>query len=100
MYAEGQGEAALKFNCTQRAHQNTLEYLPQVLVLEALLGLQFPMYAASLGMAWNLGRVIYALGYSTGDPDKRVPGSAAAGIVFLALTFSTLWTGTRLALSL
>ena len=55
MYAEGQDEAALKFNCTQRAHQNTLEYLPQVLVLEALLGLQYPIYAASLGMAWNLG---------------------------------------------
>lgn len=46
---------ATRFNCTQRAHQNTLESVPMLLALEILLGLQFPLYAASLGMIWNAG---------------------------------------------
>ena len=29
--------------------------------------------------------MVYAQGYSTGDPAKRGPGSAVAGIVYLAL---------------
>jgi glutathione S-transferase len=56
MYAEDSQAHAQEFNCVQRAHQNTLETLAPVLVMECLLGLQHPLTAASLGMIWNLGR--------------------------------------------
>ncbi|KAG8750566.1 hypothetical protein FRC12_012830 [Ceratobasidium sp. 428] len=61
---------AMKFNCAQRAHQNTLEFVPQVLFLTPFLGLRYPILAASLGAAWTSGRVFYTLGYVTGDPAK------------------------------
>ena len=133
MVAEGTDEAAMKFNCTQRAHQNTLvrwgwmdlrgaqptdrfdrcreemgggsgaarcwttrppplpmfptagavlpamptnlyrtalclyrpvpqEYLPNVLAMQLVLGLAYPVPAAIAGIVWALGRVVYALG--------------------------------------
>lgn len=67
MYAEGTDEQAMVFNCTQRAHQNTLESLPAVLALTALVGLAHPLVAASLCTAWNVGRVLYGLGYRWAD---------------------------------
>lgn len=96
MYAEGNSEAAVRFNCTQRAHLNTLEYLPNVLALQMLMGLQYPVTAAALGAAWTLGRLIYAAGYSSGDPAKRAPGSTLAGVVYLALIGGCAYAGFRM----
>ena len=98
MYADGEDTASAKFNCTQRAHQNTLEYLPSALALQALMGLKFPITAAVLGAVWAAGRIIYAAGYSTGDPTKRAPGSAIAGIVFLALIGGCAYAGVQMVL--
>ncbi|RPD65141.1 membrane-associated proteins in eicosanoid and glutathione metabolism [Lentinus tigrinus ALCF2SS1-7] len=64
-------QAAYAFNCTQRAHQNTLEVLPVVLTGTLVSGLKYPIAAATLGGMWILSRVIYTIGYSTGDPKKR-----------------------------
>ncbi|KAI1793165.1 membrane-associated proteins in eicosanoid and glutathione metabolism [Ganoderma leucocontextum] len=66
--------AALKFNCTQRAHQNTLEVLPVILTGTLVTGLQYPVIAASLCGVWSFSRIFYTLGYSTGDPKKRLMG--------------------------
>lgn len=38
----------------------------QVVTLEALLGLQYPIYAASLGMIWNVGESNWARGRGWG----------------------------------
>lgn len=38
------------------------EFLPTVLALQMALGLAYPRTAAALGLAWSLGRVVYALG--------------------------------------
>ncbi|KAL5533961.1 hypothetical protein ACEPAG_421 [Sanghuangporus baumii] len=67
--------AVQKFNCAQRAHQNTLEHAPYVLYSLLVTGLKYPYLGAALGTSWVLGRVLYTLGYSTGDPEKRLrPG--------------------------
>eukprot|EP00887_Chlorella_sp_A99_P007140 scaffold2.g7140.t1 len=84
MYADGDDEVAMVFNCTQRAHQNTLESLAPTIVLAVLVGLQSPLLAAGLGMAWNVGRIVFALGYSKGDPAKRRPGAIISGLAYLA----------------
>jgi len=63
--------AAMKFNCTQRAHANTLESLPVILATTAISGLRYPVLAASLCGAWVFARVLYTIGYSRGDPKGR-----------------------------
>ena len=89
-----------KFNCIQRAHQNTLETYPQFLMLLLIGGLQYPRFAAGAGVVALLGRIAYAKGYSTGDPEKRRWGGFGY-IGLLALLGSSIsfavhelnWTG-------
>ncbi|KAI0639978.1 membrane-associated proteins in eicosanoid and glutathione metabolism [Trametes polyzona] len=81
VYAEQAQVAAKKeayvFNCTQRAHQNTLEVVPIVIGSTLIAGLTYPIAAASLCGSWLLSRIVYSIGYSTGDPKKRNIGGAA-----------------------
>lgn len=85
VYATGDSQDAVTFNCIQRAHLNCLEYLPNALACQMVMGLQFPVAAAALGAGWTVGRLVYAAGYSSGDPAKRGPGSALAGVIYLGL---------------
>ncbi|KAI0796353.1 hypothetical protein BC629DRAFT_289787 [Irpex lacteus] len=94
-YAERAEAAASKdaqiFNCAQRAHQNTLEVLPQVYVSTLLVGLRYPILAASMCGFWTISRVFYTLGYSTGDAKKRTGIISVAGN--LSTTFGLLLGG-------
>jgi glutathione S-transferase len=60
----------MRFNCTQRAHQNTLEVVPHALFTILFSGLRYPTVATALGSLWVFGRIIYTMGYATGDPAK------------------------------
>ena len=63
------------FNCAQRAHQNTVESMPLFLVELVLVGLFYPLFAASCGGLWSVGRILYGYGYKTKGPDGRLIGS-------------------------
>jgi len=86
-YAEKDEAAASKeayvFNCVQRAHQNTLEGLPHFLTAMFIGGLSHPKVAAGLGATWILGRILYTIGYSSGDPKKRNSGGGFLNLVGL-----------------
>ncbi|EFJ11324.1 hypothetical protein SELMODRAFT_447093 [Selaginella moellendorffii] len=75
------------FNCYQRAHQNTLESYPAFLALLLVSGLGYPITASVFGMVWVIGRVVYSLGYYTGDPNNRFRGIwNAFGLLGLLVT--------------
>ena len=63
------------FNCAQRAHQNTVESMPLFLVELVLVGLFYPLFAASCGGLWSVGRILYGYGYKTKGPEGRLIGS-------------------------
>ncbi|XP_047501408.1 microsomal glutathione S-transferase 3-like isoform X1 [Penaeus chinensis] len=77
------------FNCIQRAHQNTLENYSLFQVLLLIGGLYHPVVCAVCGVVFCAARVSYALGYYTGDPQKRMNGGYG-NFALLALLYSTL----------
>lgn len=87
--------AAMQFNCTQRAHANTLEHAPVIILGVLVTGLRYPLLACALGAAQLLGRVVYTIGYSTGDPKKRMRGNFHY-IGTLGLLLGSTWTAISL----
>ncbi|CAL8082502.1 unnamed protein product [Orchesella dallaii] len=85
-----------KFNCYQRAHQNTLEGYPTFLLVLLIGGLEMPVLSALAGLVWIAGKVSYAQGYFTGDPKNRLRGSYGY-LGLLTLLVATLKFAIRLA---
>ncbi|KAI8088843.1 uncharacterized protein BX664DRAFT_331531 [Halteromyces radiatus] len=77
------------FNCTQRAHQNTLEFWPVVTSLSLIGGLAHPQVAAAAHAWWLLGRIVYVRGYVTGNPRNRLYG-VAGQLGLLPLLFTAI----------
>ena len=50
-------------------------------------------------IVWAAARVVYALGYSSGDPAKRLPGSIISWVVSLGLMCGLLATGVRMVIN-
>lgn len=97
VYAEGDTPEENKFNCCQRAHQNHVESAPHIMLLMAAVGAQKPISAASLGMVYTLGRILFFKGYSSGDPAKRGPGALVSFAATLGLLGSALYSGLQAA---
>ena len=58
--------------------------LSYVCIFSLSAGLECPSCSAIAGLVWILGRIAYALGYSTGDPAKRMRGAFGYfGLFFL-----------------
>lgn len=89
--------AKMKFNCAQRAHLNTLESLPFFLFSLLFTGLRHPHYAASCGAIWVVGRVLYTIGYNTGDPAKRSRG-LFHNLGSFGLLFGSSWISLQMIL--
>ena len=63
------------FNCAQRAHQNTVESQALFLVELVVVGLFYPLFAATCGALYSVGRILYGYGYAKNGPDGRLIGS-------------------------
>ncbi|KZT22702.1 hypothetical protein NEOLEDRAFT_1044455, partial [Neolentinus lepideus HHB14362 ss-1] len=63
-------EEALIFNCTQRAHQNTLESIPTVLLGYVPVLIHAPYIATCLCSTYPVSRIIYTFRYTAGDPSQ------------------------------
>ncbi|KIK70771.1 hypothetical protein GYMLUDRAFT_235190 [Collybiopsis luxurians FD-317 M1] len=84
---------ALKFNCAQRAHQNTLEYISIVYTTTLISALKFPKFAAAACTFWSLSRVLYTRGYISGDPAQRnKQGGGLGGLALVVLLGTSLFT--------
>lgn len=80
LYAEGFSDAAKKFNCVQRGHQQALETYTQFVVLSLIAGVRYPTSATIGGLLWIVARFAWASGYATGDPGKRYQSVVSVGI--------------------
>ncbi|TFY75998.1 hypothetical protein EWM64_g8015 [Hericium alpestre] len=79
MYAEKaeaqNSKTAMIFNCKQRAHQNTLEHMPAIIIMSLIAGAKYPLITAASTGLWSFSRILYTKGYATGDPKKRQWGT-------------------------
>mmetsp|Transcript_19583 Transcript_19583/g.46523 ORF Transcript_19583/g.46523 Transcript_19583/m.46523 type:complete len:146 (-) Transcript_19583:233-670(-) len=87
------------YMCAQRAHQNWLETYPAFLAAITSAGVSYPKTAAGLGVVWIIGRLAYASGYRTGNPDGRLPGAGAAALSLLSLMALGTYSGIKLAMA-
>jgi glutathione S-transferase len=96
LYAESSHKHAKAFNCVQRAHQQTLEWMAPVMVMTAANGLVFPIAAAQCCAVWTVGKILYINGYSSGDPEKRQVGGLISHLGDLPLIIMTFVAGHKL----
>ncbi|KAG1749786.1 uncharacterized protein EDB91DRAFT_1109679 [Suillus paluster] len=89
-------QAALRFNCMQRAHHNTLESAPVVFISTVVAGLKYPALAAAMCGAYSFARVIYTIGYKSGQPKRRLYGGAISTLTVLGLVSSATYAAYQL----
>ena len=84
------------FNCIQRAHQNSLETFPGVMLLLVLGAAVNPRRAALAAIGWGVARVVYFFGYASGNPEGRLPGVALSYAAVLTLMHLVAASGSHL----
>ncbi|KAI9428905.1 hypothetical protein H4582DRAFT_837378 [Lactarius indigo] len=76
-------EDARIFNCVQRAHQNTLENVPPMVLSTLVSAIRYPTLAAVGCGIWSFARIFYTIGYSTGEPSERSRGFSSLYVQLL-----------------
>ena len=73
-----------------RAHINTLEWMPTFLVPLWICAVYFSdRAAASVGLVWVVGRLMYFFGYSNAV-EKRIPGFFVQSIAWVVLMIGAI----------
>eukprot|EP00873_Tetraselmis_striata_P022056 jgi/Tetstr1/442320/TSEL_030460.t1 len=100
MYAEGDSEEAVKFNCIQRGHQQALETYPQFLALSLIGGLSSPVSVATAGVFWCIARQAWADAYAEHGADGRYNSKWSFFIwyTFLFVKTAAAWTAIKMML--
>ncbi|KAI3385382.1 hypothetical protein SNEBB_009852 [Seison nebaliae] len=80
-------DKSMMFNCFMRAHQSMLEMYPFFLYMHLIGGLVYPISMSISGLIFQLGRIAYALGYYTGEPNNRFWGSFGTISYFLYISW-------------
>ncbi|KAJ3764051.1 hypothetical protein EV360DRAFT_77765 [Lentinula raphanica] len=83
---------ALRLNCAQRAHLNTLEYLPALYLTTCITAYKYPILAASLCEGWTIARLVYTRDYTSGFPEQRTFGARTSLMFLLGLIASAAYT--------
>ncbi|KAL9235195.1 hypothetical protein vseg_009980 [Gypsophila vaccaria] len=100
LYAsESENKDAKLFNCVQRGHQNSLEYMAMYFVLSILGGMRHPCVCAGLGFVYLVTRYFYFTGYSSGDPQKRLSVGKYGFAALLGLLICTISFGVQLIIA-
>lgn len=60
---------------SQSLDGNYAENHVNFLILLGVAGLRYPLYSAIAGAVYLAGRIVYAVGYCSGNPSKRLQGS-------------------------
>jgi glutathione S-transferase len=71
------------FNCAQRAHGNFLENHYMALAALLIGGVRYPLLSTAFGLLWSVGRVVYAVGY-TSQTKENGKGRLAGAFFWLA----------------
>ena len=69
-----------------------MEGLPSFLVAFNVCAITFPRFAASAGLVWAVGRVMYQIGYGCQGPKGRSKGSYLSGVASLTLVYFPMIT--------
>ncbi|KAL5743498.1 hypothetical protein ACOSP7_026357 [Xanthoceras sorbifolium] len=97
LYAmESENKNAKLFNCIQRGHQNSLEFMPVFFMLMIVGGMGHPCICAGLGLLFTITRYFYFTGYATGDPQKRLTIGKFGFLAIFGLLFCTISFGIKL----
>ncbi|KAF9066750.1 hypothetical protein BDP27DRAFT_1404206 [Rhodocollybia butyracea] len=83
---------ALRLNCAQRAHLNTLEYIPFLYLTTCITACKYPILAASLCGSWVFARIFYTRGYVSEKPSKRFWGAETSVAALIGLVLSATYT--------
>mmetsp|Transcript_13057 Transcript_13057/g.36740 ORF Transcript_13057/g.36740 Transcript_13057/m.36740 type:complete len:186 (-) Transcript_13057:68-625(-) len=87
----------MKLNTAQRAAGNYLEQQTAIITLLMLSGVFHPIFAASTGAVYMVGRYLYQTGMtSKHGVGKRVPGFGICMLCHLALLGCTVFSGLRM----
>lgn len=84
------------FNCTQKSAMNFHEHMPIFVIASVIAGLFNPRAVAILNLTWLTGRLLFHIGYSSGDPEKRKIGLSAS-VAQAALTGMAIYSTVKAA---